>query len=449
MTTSKSWKRDRQNLFRLFLFNSFLTGVSVRLYHQTEFFYFRDNMQVANPEFFYGLSATVLSASTAISVLIGSFYYDATRDYRTIGIMSALLDFTGNIIYMLGFSPYLVLFGNFVIGMGQLSVAAGLAELFQVYENEKLTRKMFSFLLVALLGSLISPCIIFAFDSVDVVIGAWRLNVNNIVALIMAALYLISFTLRLIFLKNISLKHNIKKERKRLELEEEKEDDAADMLIQEEILNKNEERSAQNLIGLLSGYKELLTNYRILFLYLIDFFQSFISMTLLLLLSLKGSQYLSWKQGDIARVNLISRVIGSIPFFLIIVVFRKKLKDVLILITSITSSGLAIISLLVIPYTAKEIHKAIMFYVFNIFTMVAATLFQTINRTMIAKRAPYEIQGRAESVRFGLFQLGVFISGLTIDIFAQQTTLALILTAIIPFTIVILLVLYYKKYNEI
>ena len=90
-------------------------GLSLNIYFPTEYYYLKNTVKVENPDFYFGSSQAALFLSGTIASIIGSYYADYTKNVREICLFEDLLNITGNVMYSLHYSPYLILFGQLLV----------------------------------------------------------------------------------------------------------------------------------------------------------------------------------------------------------------------------------------------------------------------------------------------------------------------------------------------
>ena len=125
----QTWIHHRTLQYINFCYASFLIGTTFIIYFQTEYFYFKVVMKTKDPDLYYGLSWACLTMSGAICSVFVSYYSDRTHNTRGISITVSILNIIGNILYMLYYSPYIVLFGQLLAGTTASRSLSGVAEI--------------------------------------------------------------------------------------------------------------------------------------------------------------------------------------------------------------------------------------------------------------------------------------------------------------------------------
>ena len=158
---------------------SFSHVLALTVYYPTEYYYFKDTMQVENPHLFFGLGYGCLYGAAVVSSLVGSYYADKTKRLREILLVTSAINLIGNVLYLLHSSPYIVLVGQFLIGISFVRKPAITGELARVFEKEEITRIFSLIILFSNLGFVLGPCFTLMFQMVSVRVGWWTLDVNN------------------------------------------------------------------------------------------------------------------------------------------------------------------------------------------------------------------------------------------------------------------------------
>ena len=275
-----------------------------------------------------GLSWAFLCGSGIISSFVGSYYVDMTKQLRGIFLWSNFINIVGNLMYLVYYSPYVVLAGQFLIGTAAARMVAGVGEISRIYGSDEITQKVAFMGIFSTLGSILGPCSIYLFDLVDTSMWGWRLNINNMVGVVMGVLYFLQFWTNFFTLKNLSREYNLKKEESDALLlptvsgvEGEtsgmvQHDDSSDKLQlqpeqQTQEVKKNELESLQFQDKYLLALRTLLKNKEVLFLYALSFFCSYARATIILLSPMKASAYLKWFPKDLATFNIVSTFAGG------------------------------------------------------------------------------------------------------------------------------------------
>lgn len=413
----EEWKRYRTWTLANCCLGAFSFGLSLTIYYPTEYYYFRDTMKVENPDIYYGLSWAFLCGSGILASFVGSYYADMTKNIREVGLWSNAINVVGNIMYLLYYSPYVVLFGQFLIGTAAARMVAGVGEISRIYGVDEITQKVAFMGIFSTVGSILGPCSTYLFNLVDTKIGNWRLNIGNMVGIVMGCLYLLQFLANFFTLKNLSKEYNLKREGEVL-LDKDESGEDSDISETEEIIP---EKAPVDQLSLQDKYlvalQTLLKNKEVLFLYALSFFCSYSRATIILLSPMKASYYLGWYQTNLATFNIISTFAGAIPTALALSALSKVVNDFYLLVYTVVTLLLALIFMAIFPMVSDNHTMAtVLLYANGILTLMSTAGFHIMSRSMLAKFVPENIQTVTEAIRNSLFELSYLIAGLCVKL---------------------------------
>ena len=202
--TYETWKHHRRLQFINFCFGAYVIGNSLSIYMQTEFFCFKDVMKTEDPGFYFGLSRACLCASGAICAILISYYGDRPNNIREMSITLSVLNIIGNILYLLYYSPYIILFGQFLSGTNAARNVVIQSELSRVFSRTEISHKTSITVLFLAIGGFSGPGLTFAFKHVHLEWGHWQLTIGNMPGLYVCFLSTIELFLDYFILKNVS-----------------------------------------------------------------------------------------------------------------------------------------------------------------------------------------------------------------------------------------------------
>ena len=117
------WKKWRGKLLIIYYFSSFYSGMLYSIYKATEYLYIKEILNGPNPIFWFSLIVGLSKSNSVISALAGSIYYDFTLNIRKLGLISVAIVFVGNVLYVLPYSVWLILFGMVLVATSAAAVA--------------------------------------------------------------------------------------------------------------------------------------------------------------------------------------------------------------------------------------------------------------------------------------------------------------------------------------
>ena len=112
-----------------------------------------------------------------------------TRNARSTVLLIKYLMIKGNVIYSLGFSPYLILVGRFIAGLGAAFDTVATGELARSYEEKQLTGLIALCNIGESFGFVIAPGLSTIFRNFNVKVGSWQISYKNAGPLVIAILF--------------------------------------------------------------------------------------------------------------------------------------------------------------------------------------------------------------------------------------------------------------------
>ena len=413
ITSTKLWQRKRKWMFLNFCVGAYAFGLSINGYYPTEYYYLKDTVGVANPELYFGLSSSMLYLSGAVSSIVGSCYVDYSKNVRLICLTEDLLNIIGNVMYSLYYSPYLILFGQLLIGTTSARMTASIGELSCVYVTGEITRKLSILGIFSTLGAFTGPCTTFLFQYVDISIRNWKLNIGNMIGIVMALFYLLQFILNFITLSNVSKEYTLK--------------EGSTSSSEEELLLSNGTRISFHE-KYLSTLKVFFQHKHIVFWLSTCFITTFSRIIIRIAIPIKAEQYLHWKQKEIAVIWLISICSTGIPTAVLFSLLTKHVNDFYLFLSSLMTLLLSLIFMGQLPIFSSSTTKTILIGISSILFFSSSSAFHILSRSMLAKFVPENIQSISEGFRNAIFEVAAAVAGLFVILptyYLSQTMFAL------------------------
>ena len=207
-----NWCEKRQRLFIYWCFAHFIHGMVHSIRYSSQYLYFKDVMQVSNPDFLYGLSVSFIGATGVIFPLLISPYIDKTRNIKQAVICVNILGLIGNLLYSLPFTPALPLIGQLFAGTTPAFGVIAMGEISRCYLTENLTKRVSGLSLIYSVGTFTSIGLVFTFLYIDFDIGSWNINFANMPGLFLSAAFVVSTVLAFVLVSDISKEYDIKLE---------------------------------------------------------------------------------------------------------------------------------------------------------------------------------------------------------------------------------------------
>ena len=235
------WKKKRNLTTIAFTTQSLLLGMEYSITFLTLWLYLKALVSEENANLFYGL----VSASYLLMAVVCSLALSAVVDrYRCIKktfIGMNILLIIGNIVYSLPFSPYLLITGRLISGCGGLLRSVIASELTRIYSADKISSYYSIMGMAYSFGFITGPLINFAFLSVNLQIGSWKITYANMPLLFMSFMFVLQLILCSVFLYDCSKEYDMKKETiEKLDDEDEDLASEGDLLMKS---SSNEEES--------------------------------------------------------------------------------------------------------------------------------------------------------------------------------------------------------------
>ena len=350
-----------------------------------------------------------------------------TKNIREICLFEDVLNIIGNIMYSLYHSPYLVPFGQLLIGTTSARMTSTVGEISRVYGSDKITQKLGILGLAAVIGTLVGPCTTFIFQYVNICIGNWNWNIGNMADISMTAFYLFQFTFNYFTLHNVSEEYTLKKE---FFVKPAIESSGIDYADETTPLRKSGDDELSFKQKYIISLKALFGNKHILFCLAMVILQNYARGLVKIVTPRKEDEYLSWNQIDIAKLWVISSAIGSIPSMILINILTKYVNDFFLYLSTFIVAILCLLLMGLLPMLKHDVKNAeIMFYYVATLYLMSNDTFHILSRAILAKFVPENIQSLAEGFRNALFELAVFISGLSVTLpatYLPQTIFAMV-----------------------
>ena len=414
----EEWKRKRTWSFINFCIAEFSYGIGKTIYQPTEFYYFKDTMKVEHPAFSFGLSKGLFYLGGMFSLFITSIYYDRYNRIRHFFLISNIVAIIGNVLYLM--------VGQFLVGSVIGRAVISIAEVAMLYEPKELARRIGILSIFSSVGLALAPCTPFLFALVNVEVGGWRLNINNMAALVMAVFYSISLIISFFTLDDLSLVRNVKKGHSSLK-EENKDrinkDTACEArtllnktksdseLVDGQSVSESERKTRET--SYLALMRLLLSNKLVVGVLLHSFLTNFSLIWGHLLAPIMAAEYLHWTPRDVAVMYIVGMVAGCVPSAIALSVFANRINNIDKLIFSSSLQVLFPLFYLV-PFVEGRVSKEVISYVF--ITIGASFFYVSMygSMTLLAKLVPPQIQASTEGFRYGVTLVACVIAGCTV-----------------------------------
>ena len=162
------------------------------------------------PSFFYSIiSAAYLLSAVLFSIMIGR-WVDRTRNVRITFLVCNMAVIFGNILYSVHHSPWFLVVGRFLCGIGGPLRSVMSGEVSRCFPTDQVTRK-FSLMGTAFsLGFILGPGVNFAFKDLDIRFGLFHLTFANAAGFYMAALFMTVQVVVFLTVTDLSKEYDLK-----------------------------------------------------------------------------------------------------------------------------------------------------------------------------------------------------------------------------------------------
>ena len=206
------WIKKRKLTTIAFAIQNVFIGCEYGIFVINLWFYLTEMVNTNYPKMFYSLISVAYLLSAAGSSVVICHLADKTREIKKIIFFSNAAFIVGNIIYMIPFSPCLLLFGRIVAGCGQPGRSVMAGELARSYSDEE-TASVFSILGSAhALGFMCAPGLNMIFSATDIWLKEWHITYANVSGLYMAVMFLITQMISALMISDISEEYDLKRE---------------------------------------------------------------------------------------------------------------------------------------------------------------------------------------------------------------------------------------------
>ena len=361
-------------------------------------------------------------------------------------MITNVLSIIGNVMYTLYYSPYIVLFGQLIIGAGTARLVACAGEISRVYEPKQLTQKFFLISIFSTLGTVFGPSSVYLFRLIDIDLYGWRIQVGNMIGVTLVVLNIIHVILNYFTLYNVSQVHTIKKSVSETFPSKENQ-----VLLDNDESTEKEKMDGGNDLTFDELYvlslKTIVKNKYIMFLLYLSFYTTFLRGIIHLLVPVKAAVYNDWKQTELASVILIGSCGGEVPVAVISTLLARCINNFYLYLSSIVLLLLPLLLLIIVPKGVTDTKT--LFYVIVVANSMSSALFHVLSRSMLAKFVPENVQTIIEAIRNSLFELSYMFGGLLLRVTLSYLSESMTLFSVLLFLSMVWYLCHFKMYLNI
>ncbi|VEL35491.1 unnamed protein product [Protopolystoma xenopodis] len=181
----------------------FLTSVERSVILSTLFLYFKTYWNAEAAQNFYGATMSAFSLAILIMTPVFGLLAHAGLRVKVILLLSDQLEIVGNLLYLIGTSPWLVLLGRFISGAGASCEPPLYADIARVTSLEERTPIIVTILVSRQCGLMFGPAFTLILHNMNVTIAGFSLSVYNGPGLLMAGLWILHTLVVLLTYPNI------------------------------------------------------------------------------------------------------------------------------------------------------------------------------------------------------------------------------------------------------
>lgn len=406
--TWKRWEKKRRNTVFGYILVATMIGLDYSFMFTTLYLYLRDMVKTSRPDLYYGIMIGVYSLSSTLFGVVSGRWVDKTRKIKLYSLITLLLQIIGCCLYIIHFNIAYPLIGRAIGGLGDPFPSVVSGEVVRIYDKKTGTRVLFWLASVYSVAFMCGPLLAMIFKGFDFYIGHLHLTQLNLVAVLMAALLIVTFFISIFLIQDCSAEIDYKEYLKRQNEDEE----TREKRTQSVIANGGEEPHIQ--IPMTTIFKNLLRNTDSALM----FFSTFIFMYCLfsadVLLSVVTFNLLSWNLNALTALFVVEGII----YFATLLVMSKYCstdkKVYAMTIVSIVSIVFMFSTLILMKLFARVLWRDIFFM--SLFILAYSTgwiVEEVMVRSMLAKMVPSSCQSFAESLRNGVSRTSTVLASVT------------------------------------
>ncbi|CAG0899524.1 unnamed protein product [Darwinula stevensoni] len=167
-------------------------------------------------EVYLGLVTSSFSLAALFSGILVGYWADRSRNVRKIALTMNLFQIVGNLLYFIGFSPWVLLLGRFLSGTGVGMNTALYAEVSRSTTSEERTPVLTGIFAMRQISIILAPAYNLALANVNFQLGRIHVTEENSPGLLMAIIYVIFEVVVFFLFFNLSEEYRREEERQRI-----------------------------------------------------------------------------------------------------------------------------------------------------------------------------------------------------------------------------------------
>ncbi|XP_047146537.1 uncharacterized protein LOC105843764 [Hydra vulgaris] len=206
----EKWLKKRKYTFIAFSMHMVVIGMEYSLTFITLWLYIKTMLNTNNPKLYYAFaSVSFMVSSSLLTPFIGRVV-DKRRNVNSCFLICNLLMFTGNLVYSFHFSPFFLIGGRLIAGVGASLRSVITSETIRSYPLSETSSKLSILSGMRNFGFVLAPGINFFFKDIKFDIGRWHLRDVNFPGLFLAFLCIVMEILTITMVYDVSKEFDLK-----------------------------------------------------------------------------------------------------------------------------------------------------------------------------------------------------------------------------------------------
>ena len=194
----------------MFLLSYFAQGIEFTTILATLWSYVNGGLCNSNPALSYGLIASGRFIAPLLLGIVTARWFDRNRSMRKLMLTIILLMTLGYALYMVHYSPYIIMLATTLQGSSFILDVAINSEMIRVYSGNEVQRIMLFFLIAYSLGEITGPLIIKPLEKVNLSIESFHITYGNVAGLVLLTLSAIRLILAYFCTSDLSQEFDLK-----------------------------------------------------------------------------------------------------------------------------------------------------------------------------------------------------------------------------------------------
>jgi len=431
----EKWVSMRKKTTVIFTIQMILLGMDYFVTFLTLWMYIKELVNTKHPLIYFGVvSVSYVLSSTIFPTMIGCFV-DRTRKVRLAFYCCNTLAILGNLLYIQNFSPWFLVAGRFLVGLGSCLRSVICGEICRSYPPKDLSVMFGCMGAGYAFGILIVSSVNGLFMDVDIRVQKWRLTYLNISGVYMAGLYVIVQIMSTFMLFDLSAIYDLKKAT--VEMEAEKQS-----LISDDEKDKPKEIDVEGSFTFCGVIVDLFTKFDTCVIILLSFFGNYLGIVYDAWLAMLIVGRLHW---PVTALDEITIGLGfSCVIMCVLLIFIKVTDNQIYYLLIVWLVSQAVVQMIIAEQYYFKRNKAIDISVWVLFCVLHG-LFTVAEEVALvgslSKMVSSSIQTFSDGVRFTMYRLGSLVAfAISAFVFPYMYIISIVHICVIVVLILLLIV---------